>query len=529
MIRTILYARLSRDDDVEQESLNNQEKILTEYANDKGYKIIDVIKDDNISGMTFEREGIDKIREYALNHEIDLVLVKDMSRLGRNKTYTALFIDFLKKNNINVHSVTENLDTNNENDDLIIGFKGLFNDMYARDISRKVRAGMDQKLKNGLIITPPMGYFKDKNTKQIVIVNEQADIIRLIFQMYLGGYGFKAIAKHLNEKGIKSPSYYHKKMYGTNVGSNKPKIAHKFLWDHSAIKKVLQNEFYIGIVYTHKTYNDKINGIRRNIALKDQYKHKDIVPSIINKDDFYNVQTIIDSKKRKVKSNNKPCRRYAGLLECGDCGSTFVGVIRRWRNKPERIEYKCNGYHRYGKKNCSSHLIREEVLDDIIYEKLIELKEESTRVFNSIDKEVKSMLKEKIIIEDKVNRLESEIVNNNENIKSLLLNMIKDKENEQYYIELISELKDENKKLSIEINAIKNYNDTVKKRKSELKNACNIIEKVLSERKISDTNLRLIIEKIIIYEREGKLDIELRLKAHISNTLEEKIIELFSC
>ncbi len=191
VMRVWLYARLSRDEDDELNSLTNQQNIIREYVEKNNYTVVGESFDDNVSGMHFNRDGINKIYEAVENKLIDAVIVKDMSRLGRHKTQTALFIDYLRENDVKVLSVTENLDTSNENDDLIIGFKGLFNDMYARDISRKVRAGFLQKQKEGLVMIPPMGYFKDKNTQEIIIMEEPANIVRRIFQMYLNGYGLK--------------------------------------------------------------------------------------------------------------------------------------------------------------------------------------------------------------------------------------------------------------------------------------------------------------------------------------------------
>ena len=162
-----LYYRLSRDEDAELNSLTNQKNILVEYAKSNGHEIVGESFDDNVSGMHFNREGINKIYEQVEQGTIEAIIVKDMSRLGRHKTQTALFIDYLREHDVRVLSVTENLDTSNEDDDLIIGFKGLFNDMYARDISKKVRAGMVQKQKKGFVMIPPLGYFKDKNTNQV--------------------------------------------------------------------------------------------------------------------------------------------------------------------------------------------------------------------------------------------------------------------------------------------------------------------------------------------------------------------------
>ena len=152
-----LYYRLSRDEDVELNSLTNQRNILVEFANTNHHEIVGESFDDNVSGMHFNREGINKIYEQVEQGAIEAIIVKDMSRLGRHKTQTALFIDYLREHDVRVLSVTENLDTSNEDDDLIIGFKGLFNDMYARDISKKVRAGMVQKQKKGFVMNLPLG------------------------------------------------------------------------------------------------------------------------------------------------------------------------------------------------------------------------------------------------------------------------------------------------------------------------------------------------------------------------------------
>lgn len=295
-----LYYRLSRDEDAELNSLNNQRNILVEYANANNHEIVGESFDDNVSGMNFNREGISKIYEQVENKAIDAIIVKDLSRLGRHRTQTAMFIDYLREHDVRVLSVTENIDTSNEDDDLMIGFKGIFNDMYARDISKKIRAGYKQKQKNGIVITVPLGYFKDKNTNEIVIVEEEAEIVRKIFDLYLLGYGLKAIAKKLNDEGIKSPQYYQNKMYNKKLPSNKPEITGRYLWVNTTVKRILQNEFYIGTVTCHKTYTSKINHIRKALPEDEQFKHENFAPAIISKDKWEQVQFLLSSKR----SNN---------------------------------------------------------------------------------------------------------------------------------------------------------------------------------------------------------------------------------
>lgn len=185
--------------------------------------------DDNISGMHFNRPGIEEIYTAVEEKKINAVVVKDLSRLGHHRTQTAMFIDYLRENDVRVLSVTENIDTSNEDDDLMVGFKGIFNDIYARDISKKIRAGYKQKQKNGIVLISPFGYFKDKNTNEVIIVEEHAEIIRRIFDLYVSGYGIKTIAKIFHAEEIKSPGFYQKQLLGKKLGYNKPEIAHRFL------------------------------------------------------------------------------------------------------------------------------------------------------------------------------------------------------------------------------------------------------------------------------------------------------------
>ncbi len=161
-----------------------------------------------VSGMTFERKGMHQIELAVEDGKVDVLLVKDLSRLGRHRTRTALFIDYLRKNNVKVYSVTEGIDSSNENDDMIIGFKQLVNDFYAKDIGKKVRTGIRQKQKTGMTVNLPMGYYKDKNTGEVLVDETAAAIVREIFEKFFEGYGLSTIAKDFNHRGIKSPEYF---------------------------------------------------------------------------------------------------------------------------------------------------------------------------------------------------------------------------------------------------------------------------------------------------------------------------------
>lgn len=510
-----LYYRLSRDEDAELNSLNNQRNILVEYANTNNHEIVGESFDDNVSGMHFNREGISKIYEQVENKAIEAIIVKDLSRLGRHRTQTAMFIDYLREHDVRVLSVTENIDTSNEDDDLMIGFKGIFNDMYARDISKKIRAGYKQKQKNGIVITVPLGYFKDKNTNEIVIVEEEAEIVRKIFDLYLSGYGLKAIAKKLNDEGIKSPQYYQNKMYNKKLPSNKPEITGRYLWVNTTVKRILQNEFYIGTVTCHKTYTSKINHIRKVLPEEEQFKHENFAPAIISKDKWEQVQFLLSSKRNNNvrASSSNPCHRYTGLIECGDCGCTFVCKKRKWKDKPERIEYNCNGYHRYGKEHCTAHRIDEEYLDKLIYDELMSIKDEALANYKSIESDVKKWMSNKSSVNNKLKHLNTSLEQRKSDQKEILLERIRDREHADIYTEMLEKCESDIQKLEDEIKSIQDYNSTIKKRKAEMKDSVEIIEEIIKEGAISDANLRLLVNKIIIFEKDKKLSIKIKLNA----------------
>ena len=521
-MRVWLYYRLSRDEDKELNSLTNQKKILVDYCDSHGYEIVGESFDDNVSGMHFDRDGIEKIYEEVDKKSIDAVVVKDLSRLGRHKTQTAIFIDFLRQNDIRVLSVTENIDTSNEDDELIVGFKGIFNDMYCRDISKKIRAGYKQKQKSGIVLIPPMGYFKDKNTGKVVIVEEQAEIVRRIFSLYLDGYGLKAIANILNEEGIKSQGYYQQQILGKRLGNNKPEIAHRFLWENTGVKRVLQNEFYTGTLVCHKSYTNKINHVRKELPPEEHYRHENFVPAIISREIWEQAQFLLSEKVRNNvrASSGKPCHRYTGLLKCADCGSSFSCKTRRWKNKPDRYEYVCNGYHRYGSENCTSHRIDEADLDNLIYEELMSIKEDAQKNYDSIESDVKRWLSQKNTAEKRIRELTAKLEQRKSDQQLILLERIRDREYASVYDEMLVKCDADIKTLIEQIDAIRNFEETIRKRKAEIKSGIDMLDEIIAEGAISNTHLRMLIKEILIAEVDGKLRIKIQMKAKFSSHID---------
>ena len=255
---------------------------------------------------------------------------EDLSRLGRHRTQTALFIDYLREHQVRVISATEGVDTFRDEDDLIIGVRGLMNDYYAKDIGKKIRAGYRQKQKDGIVITPPFGYWKDKNTGQIKVDAEAA-----------------VTAQLRAERCGREVRHTHKTRDG------------QFLWTYASVKNILVEEAYTGVLNNHRReYN---NGKVKHIGKTDWYRHEGFFPVIIEKQEWEQVQRLLKQQARPANGNQAK-HRYAGLLTCQECGNTFIPMIRCWNGK-SRVEYVCRGYHRNGKAYCASHRIHEEVLD----------------------------------------------------------------------------------------------------------------------------------------------------------------------
>lgn len=362
-MRVWLYARLSNDDDREMNSLLNQREICQAFAEQHGYTIVGQSYDDNASGMNFNRRGLDKLTAAVDADMIDAVIVKDLSRLGRHKTQTALFIDYLRERQVRVISATEGVDTFRDEDDLIIGVRGLMNDYYAKDIGKKIRAGYRQKQKDGIVITPPFGYWKDKNTGQIKVDTEAAVTVQLIYSLYLQGCGQKEISRRLNVMERKTPAQLRAERCGREVRQTHKTRDGQFLWTYASVKNILVEEAYTGVLNNHRReYN---NGKAKHIDKTDWYRHEDFFPVIIGKQEWVQVQALLKRQARPANGNQAK-HRYAGLLTCWECGNTFIPMIRCWNGK-SRVEYVCRGYHRNGKSYCSSHRIHEETLDEQVW------------------------------------------------------------------------------------------------------------------------------------------------------------------
>ena len=509
-----LYYRLSRDEDKELNSLSNQRNIIYHYAITNGHEVVGESFDDNVSGMHFNRAGIDKIYEVVEAGLIEAIVVKDLSRLGRHRTQTALFIDYLREHNVRVLSATENIDTFNEADDLIIGFKGLVNDFYARDGSRRVRTGYRQKQKEGIVMIPPFGYFKDKNTKQVVIVEEAAETVRMIFTAYIGGHGLKAIAKMLNEQKRKTPALTQLGLLNTHTPNTQDAILKKYLWDGRMVGRILQDESYIGTLICRKSERNKINKTFRFTEPEEQFRHENFFPPIVSREIWEQAQVLLaERKERNVRAGaNQSILRYGGLLRCEDCGRSFVGK-RIHTKSGERVEYSCDTYHRYGKEYCSSHTVDERILDELITKELIQTKAMYEENFQAMEQLIDQWRPKASAATTQIKKQQERIAMLEEEMEAILMERIRDKANTEHYDRMIQKREAEIAAAQKQIEELQNIEETLRSRQAKLKRDISMMDDILKEGHLSEAHLRLLVDKIYVHEENGKLSLDICLKA----------------
>ena len=238
-------------------------------------------------------------------------------------------------------------------------------------------------------------------------------------------------------------------------------------------------------------------------------------------------------KKNVRASAAKPCHRYTGLLTCAECGCNFVYKIRKWSGKPDRFEYNCNGYHRYGTEHCTAHRIDEDILDRLIYDELLSIKDKALANYKSIENDVQKWMEQKGNVSNKLKELNKTLEQRKSDQQEILLERIRDKTHADIYTKMLKICEDDigdkthadiyTKMLKIceddivrlknEIDSITDYNATIKKRKAEMKESVDIIEQIIEDGAISDTNLRMLVDSIVISEKDKKLHIKINLNA----------------
>ncbi len=367
---TALYCRLSQEDERLGESLSieNQRLMLQRYAEEHRFPNIQFYVDDGFSGADFNRPSFKRMMNDVECGKVGIVIVKDQSRLGRDYLQTGMLMEItFPQYDVRFIAVNDGVDSANGVSDFS-GIKNYFNDFYARDTSRKIRAVQRAKGERGERVgsTIPYGYMKNPdNPKQYVPNPETAPIVKRIFEMYASGIGIVKICDRLSKEQIVSPSVYAFKTTGSKSGS--PDLTRAYHWAQTTVRKMLANQEYVGDTVNFKTYS-KSNKLKKR--LKNDPENilifENTHEAIIDRKTFELVQKHFAGRKRPDKQGEMD--KYAGYLFCGECGNRLY-LHRGKTIKPENNNFQCGGFQRRT-SDCTAHYIRENVLDQIVLHNL---------------------------------------------------------------------------------------------------------------------------------------------------------------
>ncbi len=369
-----LYTRLSRDDgtDSESNSIANQKRLLSQKAKELGFTNIKFYVDDGYTGTNFNRPGFQELLDDIEMGYVTAVIVKDLSRLGRDYVSVGYYTDnYFPEHNIRFIAVNDMVDSD-EGENEIAPFKNIMNEMYARDISRKIRSS--NRIRGNLgepLAQPPYGYMKSpENKKKWIVDPDASQVVKSIFRMCIEGKGNEAIAHVLQVNKVYIPmAYWHSK--GLNRGG-KQMPADPYRWSKTTVRKILTQQEYCGDVINFKTYSKNFKNKKRLMNAEENWKiFKDVHEPIIEREVFELVQeNLLKVKRRAPKPENAKKHIFSGLIRCGDCGSNM-----RYHTNTTNKEihyFSCGNYIKDTRGNCPTrHYIRSDALEQIV---LLELK-----------------------------------------------------------------------------------------------------------------------------------------------------------
>ncbi len=373
--RAGIYCRLSKDDDEkigESESIQNQRAMLEHYCAEQGWEVTEVYQDDGYTGLNMNRPDLGRLLKDIEQKRIDVVVTKDLSRLGRDHVdVNYLFEKFFPKHGVRYIAVNDMADSEGENND-IVPFKTLLNQMYSADVSKKVHSAYVTKAHSGQFTgcLAPFGYKKDGQDKNHLVPDEDtAWIVELIFDYAREGYGPNYIRRKLEDREIPCPAWWNRQKglrnKITKFERDDPERGH-LIWDFTTIKEILQNPVYIGAIASQKQVYRFKTGWIKDKQPDDWLIVENMHEPLVSREDFEMVREKVKNRKRPDAFGNYSV--FAGLVKCGQCGSTLN--IRRANQKGNERIYTCSKYNRYGVKHCSQHRIKYDLLYSILLEQI---------------------------------------------------------------------------------------------------------------------------------------------------------------
>ena len=519
-VTAFLYERLSRDDNMDGESysIGNQKKLLIKVAKEKGYTNLVHFFDDGISGVTMDRPGFADMIQQLEQGKAAAVFVKDLSRLGRNYIEVGrLTEEFFPNHDIRLVAVSDNIDTD-EGENELAPIRNLFNEWYARDISKKRR--ISNKIKGNAgepMGQPPYGYIKDpENPKRWIVDEEAAQVVRRIYRMTLEGVGTEQIAAKLEEDGVLTPrAYWHSK------GINRPgkvKDLPPTHWNSSSVIKMLSVQEYCGDILNFKTYSKSYKNKKRLENDRENWAiFKDVHEPIIERAVFEQVQQK-RGKMRKRQAKDGERSMFSGLLVCADCGSNLHFHFNQ--GNPEIKYFNCSNY-KGNRGTCgSTHYVRVDFLEQVVLGEIRRLTKYAGLYEDDFLKEVIGHSRQAEETERRLKEKElKSLLARDDELDGLFERIYEDnvsgKLSNDRFAKMSRRYEEEQKELSEKIKKLRSEIEKQSSRATSTDMFVSIVRKYTRARKLTPRMLNELVEKIEVYNAE-KIDGEWvqRLRIH---------------
>jgi len=474
-----IYVRESRDDsDGYSDTIETQIGLLVDFLKKTSIgELYKIYVDNNVSGTVFDREGINELKQDIINGNITLLLIKDLSRLGRNNAKTLIFLDFLEEHGVRVITYDGRYDSLRDND--TVGIDTWYNERYVKDISKKIKSSLRYKINNGEFLgQPPYGYVKSKSRKNSLEVdNEAAQVVKMIFDLFCKGYGCGYIANYLNEKGYVAPAV--KK--GRRSGK----------WNAATVYRILGNRVYLG---------DTVQGVSEKVSYKSKKTRR--LPSdmwvitphtheaIIDCETFDKAAKIRLLRKRGANSHKGIIHAFKDVLFCARCGS----VMYARKRGDKSMGYICSKYANGGSSICSSHYISESELETALKEEILKIFE-ICKNKNEYKKIIESIAVDRCNIEKEIKNIALLIDKKIRNQDMLYMDRLSGKISEELFVRINSRLDEEIKKLLNEYGQLKRI-----KEENKLEDIFDQIKKKINAGHIENSVVKAIVDKILVFD-----------------------------
>ena len=535
---TALYCRLSQDDGREGESnsISNQKEILMAYAKKNGFLHPQFFVDDGISGTTFDRPDFLRMQQMVEDGAVSTVIVKDLSRFGRNYLEVGEYLE-IKYPTLGVRfiAIQENVDTFRESGTEMMPFNNIFNEWYAAQTSKKIRAVQQMRAANGKRVSPvvPYGYKKDPNNREIWYIDEPAaEVVRKIYALCLAGRGPMQIARQLERERILTPTAYYNSI---GRAASNPPPADPYRWSDSSVENILANRQYTGctVNFLSTTVSYKVHKVIYRSPEEQQ-----IIPNtqeaIISEDMWLRVQELRENRRRPTATGRTSL--FSGLVFCADCGAKLHFCAAK-SLKPNQEHFRCSNY-KSGRGTCQVHFIRNVVLERIVFEAVRYLADFVHR-YESV---FLYLLEKKTAIEQKAEwqKLRRTVENGHKRIRELDMlisrlyeDNIAGKISDERYARMAASYEDEQKQLEKTVADGEQTLREAEQKKVDVQMLLNTLRQCTELKELTPTIVNSLIQRIEVHKSEKphkhnrvKVDIYFTAVGLIDLPTEQEIVQI---